>query len=486
MFARNFFLLAAVCLVVNAPAQHPANQGSHRETFNPSGWQHQPLATSHARSKSGGFRFNGFNVYQVNVDSHQMNIVGDAANEPSLAVNPLNPKSIAVGWREFDSVLSDFRQGGNGYSTDSGKTWHNNPVLNSDPIDGSQFRSDPVLSFNSTGTFYYNSLPIIPQYNWDFANEVWSSANGGATWGGPTYAYGGDKQWITVDRTNGPGAGNVYCNWSYYTPYAGYYQFTRSTDGAASFEYPVAVPTQPTFGTLAVGPDGEVYVGGAEPYGWKYTIARSDNARYGLTPVTFEFSTEVDLGGTQTGGGLNPDGLLGQAWVQVAPDKSAYRGHVYMLGTSALFDSSGNVDWNQIHVMFARSSDQGVTWSAPVRVDPPSPAGSDNIAWFGTMGVAPNGRIDVVYNSTGYSNAFGSFTSVCLYTASYDDGVTWTTPVQFTPAWDPQVGWPVQQKIGDYYDIVSRNGGPDVAFAATFNGEEDVYFVHLTPPTVGP
>src|SRR5579862_5190380 len=50
----------------------------------------------------------GFTSYQVNVNSAQQNIVGDAANEPSICVDPNNPNRIAIGWRQFDSVTSNF------------------------------------------------------------------------------------------------------------------------------------------------------------------------------------------------------------------------------------------------------------------------------------------------------------------------------------------------------------------------------------------
>src|SRR5713101_5358743 len=61
-----------------------------------------------------------FTSYQVNVDANGNNIVGDAANEPAIAVNPTDGNKMAIGWRQFDSVLSNFRQGGYGYTTDAG------------------------------------------------------------------------------------------------------------------------------------------------------------------------------------------------------------------------------------------------------------------------------------------------------------------------------------------------------------------------------
>ncbi|GAG53511.1 unnamed protein product, partial [marine sediment metagenome] len=60
---------------------------------------------------------------QVNVDLQQNNIVGDAANEPSIAIDPTNPDRMAIGWRQFDTVTSSFRQAGYAYTVDGGATW---------------------------------------------------------------------------------------------------------------------------------------------------------------------------------------------------------------------------------------------------------------------------------------------------------------------------------------------------------------------------
>ena len=41
----------------------------------------------------------GFVSVQVNVDGAANNIFGDAANEPSIAVDPNDPLRMAIGWR---------------------------------------------------------------------------------------------------------------------------------------------------------------------------------------------------------------------------------------------------------------------------------------------------------------------------------------------------------------------------------------------------
>ena len=61
-------------------------------------------------------QYGPFVSYQANVDAQGNNIVGDAANEPSISVDPTDGNKIAIGWRQFDTWQSDFRQSGYGYT----------------------------------------------------------------------------------------------------------------------------------------------------------------------------------------------------------------------------------------------------------------------------------------------------------------------------------------------------------------------------------
>src|SRR4029077_16952238 len=65
---------------------------------------------------------------------------------------------------------------------------------------------------------------------------------------------------------------------------------------------------------------------------------------------------------------------------------------------------------------------------------------------------------------------------------STDAGVTWSSNVAGSPAFNPFLGYPAQNKMGDYMTIVSDNTGGDVAYTATFNLEEDIYHVRVAPP----
>lgn len=123
---------------------------------------------------------NGHVSVQVNVDSAGNNIAGDAANEPSIAVDPTNPTRMAIGWRQFDTITNNFRQAGWGYTSDGGYTWTFPGV-----IEPGVFRSDPVLGATTQGTFLYNSLTASGM---DFWCNVYRSTDGGASWDAGVYS----------------------------------------------------------------------------------------------------------------------------------------------------------------------------------------------------------------------------------------------------------------------------------------------------------
>src|SRR3954451_4287593 len=76
-----------------------------------------------------------------------------------------------------------------------------------------------------------------------------------------------------------------------------------------------------------------------------------------------------------------------------------------------------------------------------------------------------------------------------FYSWSTDDGTTWAANLAVSNPFNPQAGFPQNEKIGDYITIVSDNTGGNVAYAATFNvnpnavggHEQDVYYVRVSP-----
>jgi hypothetical protein len=98
-------------------------------------------------------QFGPYTSYQVNVNLNGNNTVGDAANEPSICVDRHNPNRMSIGWRQFNSVASNFREAGFAYTTNGGTRWITPGVL-----ENNVFRSDPVLNSDTAGRFFYISL----------------------------------------------------------------------------------------------------------------------------------------------------------------------------------------------------------------------------------------------------------------------------------------------------------------------------------------
>jgi hypothetical protein len=400
-----------------------------------------------------------FPSVQTNVDADGNNILNDAANEPSIAVDPTAPNRMAVGWRQFDTIQNNFRQAGRAWTNDGGRTW--NAAV---PLDAGNFRSDPVLHADADGNIYYYSLGN------GFFCDMFISRDGGQTFEPPVPAAGGDKQWFTIDTTQSSGRHHVYVSWSTAgNPFAPN-QFSRSTDRAESFEAPTLLSQpRPRWGTMDVSSDGVLYLAGVAD-GAGFRVLRSSDARDPFVPPEWEANVGVDMGGSLGSfGGPNPGGLLGQVWVAVDRSGGEFEGNVYLLASA---NPPGN---DPLDVMFARSTDGGATWSPPVKVNTEEP-GANAWQWFGTMSVSPTGRIDVIWNDTVTAQ---SATSELRYAYSDDAGETWSPGRAMGPAWESQIGWPNQNKIGDYYDMKSDRVGANLIYAATYNGEQDVYYLRI-------
>jgi hypothetical protein len=425
-----------------------------------------------AHEKSNAYRFDapGFTIRQVNVDLDGMNIVGDAANEPSIAFDPNDPSNLAIGWRQFDNVNNSFRQAGFGFSRDAGDTW-----IFPGAIDPGVFRSDPVMGCDKDGNFYYNSLTVSGDQYWC---NVYKSEDGGETWGMGTYAQGGDKQWMAIDRSEGIGSGHIYEFWSPAASICEPHYFSRSVDGNLTYEECSNVPNDPYWGTTFVGPSGELWVTGSLWSG--FMVARSSNAQEAGQEVAWDLVSNVFLDGEIIGfGGYecpNPNGLLGQTIVSMDTSGGPGNGNLYLLCSVDRNSTNDPCD-----VMFSRSTDGGITWDWPVRIN--DDPGNSAYQWFGTMSVAPDGRIDAIWLDT--RDHPGTVISSLYYSCSLDQGLTWSQNVRLSDFFDPHVGWPNQDKMGDYFDMYSDESGAHLAWAATFNGEQDVYYSVITPDYVG-
>jgi len=422
-----------------------------------------PFAPITVTSPAVTSQFGPYTSYQVNVDASGNNTVGDAANEPSICVHPTNRNKMSIGWRQFDHVSSNFREAGFAYTNNGGKTWVSPGVLQQNV-----FRSDPVLNSDSVGGFFYLSLLQ------NFFDDLWRSANGGASWSMVAPADGGDKQWFTVDNTNSSGHGFQYQFWSTDGNNFGGRQFSRSTNGGLTWLNPINIPNSPAWGTLDVDSSGNLFIGGVNLTTNQIWCVRSRNAKNGAVTPTFDQSTPVNLGGQiAVSEPINPEGLVGQVFLAVDRSGANTNNNVYMLASV-----QPNGFTNGSDVMFIRSTDAGRTFSGLRRIND-DPVNHAKWHWFGTVSVASNGRIDAVWFDT--RNAVNNVASQLFYSYSIDSGISWSRNVAVSNSFNPFLGYPNQDKIGDYITVVSDNASANVAYTATFNGEENIYYVRIAP-----
>ncbi|PKP50232.1 MAG: hypothetical protein CVT92_14525 [Bacteroidetes bacterium HGW-Bacteroidetes-1] len=419
-------------------------------------------------SKAYMFRDDIVFTTQVNVNADGQNIIGDAANEPSISLDPSNPDKIVIGWRQFDNINSNFRQAGYAFTADFGQTWTFPGSINA-----GVFRSDPVLDIDSDGTFYYNSLT---SNNGEYTCKVFRSTDGGTSWDDGVEAKGGDKQWMVIDKTEGQGKGNIYSFWTSYwsSCYPGNY--TRSINGGNSYENCSFVDGDPYWGTMAVGPDGSLYIAGS---GWQgIVVSKSTNAQNPIAATLWDFTSQLNMEGDLSyGAEVNPGGLLGQASIAVDHSGTVSHGNVYVLASVQRYSNDPG------DVMFSRSIDGGISWSSPVRVN--QDLSFSNTQWFGTMSVAPNGRIDAVWLDTRDASSLMPRKSALYYSYSVDNGQTWSLNRRISELFDPHVGWPNQEKMGDYFHMISDDESAHLAWANTLNGGQDVFYTRITLDITG-
>ncbi len=399
---------------------------------------------------------------QINTASDGANIPTDAANSPALAIDPAAPNRMVVVWRQFDTTSSQV-QLGKAYSSDGGRTW-----ARGTPVAFGSVFTDPDIACGPDGRFFAIATGTPAT---GFSSTLFTSDDRGVSFPMSAQTPAGASPRLVADILPAPGSSVLHLTWDTCCGPNVDRTFARSTDLGQTWQAPIALPSRPILGGLALGPDHELYAAGVSR--GDYAVDRAAVAG-GLTPPTFTASTFSMPGGSvfETSPDPNPAGDLGR--VQVAVDHSAgpRRGWVYVV---AAIDPQGSGD--PADVTFIRSQDGGQSWSTPVRVNNDTQANT-HWQWFPVMSVAPNGRIDVVWNDTRDSNEHRWHR--VYYAWSNDAGVTWLGNTPVTGLWDSYTGWPGEQEIGDTSDMASDDVGASVVFASTIGGfDQNIHFLRL-------
>jgi hypothetical protein len=339
--------------------------------------------------------------------------------------------------------------------------------------------------------------------------DLFRSLDGGVSWdSGPIASVAGDdKPWMVIDKTGGIGCGNIYvCSFAS----AGADWFMRSTDGGFNFVRLSPTPQLTFASTMAIGPDGELYIAGH--IGGNVWVLKSTDARDpNCACPTFTSSMLPGCGGFP-GSGLqdgsccecpvinpNPGGTYAQTWVACDVSSTSTRGNVYVLrsmdppvaaaiGCSEATDDCGiGITNDPLDIWFWRSTDGGATWNAPKRVND-DPCRAKAWQWHAAMSIAPDGRLDAIWNDNrAYRDEtpFNVRKSQLYYSSSKDGGLSWSVNQPVSDCWFAPCG-----KNGDYYHMISDDEGAHLAWAATFDElygiPRGVYYMRINDFTSAP
>src|SRR5262249_27466507 len=177
----------------------------------------------------------------IRVNNPKFDTILHTQSESSIAVAGSN---IIISFNDINN--SDITA--YAFSTDGGKKFVQRQLPN--VTNGINF-GDGVVAFGPNGEAYYSTLAlssgmsIIPAAKSTDKGKTFSvPVNVSTTASSPRDIQ--DKEWLTVDTSDSPFRGNVYVSWTHFTLDSAFINFSRSTDGGATFEPPLILSPKDT------------------------------------------------------------------------------------------------------------------------------------------------------------------------------------------------------------------------------------------------
>jgi hypothetical protein len=377
-------------------------------------------------------------------------------NETAIAVDPNNSNRIVGGANDYVtrtwscfvngtpcSALGD-AYSGTYYSNNGGTSWCCASNLNGSSIGtlipgvehlvGGQYDAggDPAVAFDSQGNVFYAGLGFnrTSPPNTVAVNRGAFDGGGNLTWGAPTFINQttapstlNDKEWIAADwHVTSPFRDRVYVSWTrfLFNPNNGSFVqapifFAYSTDGGQTFSTPTNISGNVLYDQGSrpiVGYDGTVY-------------------------VIFEGSTRLAtldsqwiVKSTDGGATFGPPTKIADVQDIITPANAIFRvnsfpagdaapnGDLYVAWSTQVKNSDGTLCATRtntgchVAAVYSKSTDGGMTWSAPAPIFPTLDASSRTAIGYpqpqpsgGTLNAPPARRVDTFWPGVAISQS---------------------------------------------------------------------------------
>jgi len=354
-------------------------------------------------------------------------------NEPFAVIDPTDPDFVVAGWNDYSQTDLGAGWQGFAYSTDGGEGWTNSFVPGypadtsgegmASPLFGRHTEAgDPIAAFDNAGNLFVGGISFNRggAINGDVYVATYATTPDESGYpvdylrtrivgkGTPSRNFWGifqDKPMLEVDRTGGATDGNVYVCWSRFTGNGqNKIYFSRSTDMGDTFSKPIQLSVHGFTGSvqgcdIAIEGDGDVYVtfrtfDDASVVGENALFfARSSNGGASFAPArkVRDFVPYAPNDGSRDCGDgpfACPTGFV-FARIPLEPrstaDQSSSSDGVWLaynavdpgtiVGSASSYRSAGGGQVGRSVVYVVRSTDDGASWSDPIKVDDASGIG---------------------------------------------------------------------------------------------------------------
>jgi len=337
--------------------------------------------------------------------------------EPSIAIDPMNSNNLVVAWMGITGLKVTIHSKA---STDGGKTWS---TLQTHPHFSNTFgAADVSVAYNRKGEAFLCYVDYKAVTGADSGVvAVARSKNGGESWEQPVivrYASEDpelalDRPWIAVDNSGGQFDGTIYVSTKPYfanVTAPNHTHLKHSTDDGLSWSQDVRVDDS-TFAPSNAGSMGVMSVGPNSTLGLVYF---SFNPKFQFLPRLI-YCSSTDGGQTLTRHTVSDYFTILDSNYQFGYALALDPSHAGRAVTVWIDTRFGDPD-----VVSSFTTDAGVTWSTPVRVNDDAAKNGigQDMVW---CDFSANGKLTVAWRDR-RNGGIGDTARWELYTATSSDG----------------------------------------------------------------